>query len=360
MVSIFNISRSKEDGFERLSKYPDLESGMILRLREFSRKANPIELFRVNPAYLVEKLEIPLPNILDLLTYAAVERLWNFEWQVNCPECGGEIQSTDHLREVNEPATCPLCEWHGGVRLDREISVYASLNSQVRRLDGTVKDDTVFRDRQDLRYGRIPALTLINRPLFREMMGDQTLPDNHSLGVQHLAVFFSDLRSSTALYQRRGDTAAYQLVREHFATIFKAVEQNGGSAVKTIGDGVMGTFFTNAAALRGVRDSIKGIRDLNKRLNLGENDSLLLKAGLHAGPCIVVTLNHRLDYFGTTVNLASRLSTLAEGNQLVISASTLEDAEARKAVQDMGLLEGMTVNLHGIRESIPTYRLKFS
>jgi class 3 adenylate cyclase len=308
----------------------------------------------------VEKLEIPLQQTLDLLTYASAEQLWYFEWQTNCPECSGEIQNVNQLQDVKEHVTCNLCLWEGEARLDREISVYATLNSRVRQLDKSLKDAPLFRDRQDARYGRVPALALINRPLFREIKGEQTLPDNGSLGVQHLAVFFSDLRGSTALYQRRGDIAAYRLVREHFTTIFNAVEQNGGSAVKTIGDGVMGTFFTNAAALHGIREMVTAMRELNQRMNLNSADRLQLKIGLHAGTCLVVTLNHRLDYFGSTINMAARLSALAEGDDLIVSASFLEDFEARKAVQDMGLLESMVTTLRGIRDPVQAYRLKFS
>ena len=34
---------------------------------------------------------------------------------------------------------------------------------------------------------------------------------------------------------------------------------------------------------------------------------IAIKLGLHKGPCIAVTLNERLDYFGGTVNMAARL-----------------------------------------------------
>jgi class 3 adenylate cyclase len=59
------------------------------------------------------------------------------------------------------------------------------------------------------RLGRVPALALINIPPFRELVTSQLLPEGQSLGVRRLAIFFSDLRGSTALYHRLGDTAAY-------------------------------------------------------------------------------------------------------------------------------------------------------
>src|SRR5262249_26344217 len=53
---------------------------------------------------------------------------------------------------------------------------------------------------------------------------------------------------------------------------------------------------------------------------------LHLKAGMHAGPCIAVTLNDRLDYFGSTVNMAARLEGLSTGSDVIISRAIFEDA----------------------------------
>jgi class 3 adenylate cyclase len=52
---------------------------------------------------------------------------------------------------------------------------------------------------------------------------------------------------------------------------------------------------------------------------------LHLKAGMHAGPCIAVTLNERLDYFGSTVNMAARLEGLSNGNDVIISREIFDD-----------------------------------
>ena len=57
---------------------------------------------------------------------------------------------------------------------------------------------------------------------------------------------------------------------------------------------------------------------------------LQLKAGLHTGPCIAVTLNDRLDYFGSTVNLAARLEGLSSGSDVIISRPVYEDAQVRE------------------------------
>jgi class 3 adenylate cyclase len=64
---------------------------------------------------------------------------------------------------------------------------------------------------------------------------------------------------------------------------------------------------------------------------------LNLKAGLNTGPCIAVTLNDRLDYFGSTVNMAARLEGLSSGSDVIISRSVYEDARVRELIESEGL-----------------------
>jgi class 3 adenylate cyclase len=61
---------------------------------------------------------------------------------------------------------------------------------------------------------------------------------------------------------------------------------------------------------------------------------LTLKAGVHTGPCIAVTLNDRLDYFGSTVNLAARLEGQSTGDDVVISTAVYSDPEVRELLSD--------------------------
>jgi len=63
---------------------------------------------------------------------------------------------------------------------------------------------------------------------------------------------------------------------------------------------------------------------------------LTLKAGVHVGPCIAVTLNERLDYFGSTVNLAARLEGQSTGEDIVISSDVYDDPEVRSFLSDSG------------------------
>ncbi|MBN2148974.1 MAG: adenylate/guanylate cyclase domain-containing protein [Anaerolineales bacterium] len=355
-MPIFPILSRPPTGLERLRKY-DLSATELDHLKRYISRAADRELYKANPRYLAQILGWDQPRALDILTLAAAENLMHIEWDTFCPACSGGLQHTHTLGEIRSHQSCD-CGWEGEIVLDQAVAVQTSLDESVRHLR-PAKDDPQFRQDVDSRLGRLMALSLVNRRLFRDVLGEQTLPGNQSLGVQHLAVFFSDLKGSTALYQRLGDASAYQLVREHFNVLFKAVERAGGSAVKTIGDGVMGTFFDNASAIRGVTESVKGLEDLNRQAGLHGDARLRLKAGLHAGPCIVVTLNHRLDYFGSTVNIASRLSNLAEGDDLILSQDVLNEPAALEQAQMLGKIQEVDTVLRGVQQMVQVRRLAY-
>ena len=57
---------------------------------------------------------------------------------------------------------------------------------------------------------------------------------------------------------------------------------------------------------------------------------LILKSALHVGPCLAVNANDRLDYFGTTVNLAARLVDYSHGGELAVSDEIFLRAELRR------------------------------
>ncbi len=58
----------------------------------------------------------------------------------------------------------------------------------------------------------------------------------------------------------------------------------------------------------------------------GASPPIVIKLGVHSGPTIAVTLNDRLDYFGSTVNMAARLQGQSEGRDIVLSPETAADA----------------------------------
>lgn len=356
-MNLFSFLNRNRNPFDLLKKY-DLPYENLRGWETLIRSADDRELYRVNPRYIAKKLGWDEQQVLDMLTLSTAEKLWKITWDSHCGACGNLVQSATELSDIHSPQTCQACGEEGDIHLDQELVARASVDNNVRKLDHRQRDDPDFREQVDEKLGRVSSLHLINRPLFRELLGEQVLPPNQSLGVQNLAVFFSDLKQSTRLYQRLGDARAYELVRAHFDIVFDAVERHGGSAVKTIGDGVMGTFFDSASALLGVTESVMGLGELNKQAGLLEDDRLRLKVGLHTGACIVVTLNGRLDYFGSTVNIAARLSDLAQGGEVLLSKKVLNDPGARSFAEAMNYDQEQLATLRGVMEAVEICRLR--
>jgi class 3 adenylate cyclase len=136
------------------------------------------------------------------------------------------------------------------------------------------------------------------------------------------------LRDSTKLYRQIGDATAFGRVMNHFDVLKKAIAEHDGAIVKTIGDAVMAVF-------RCAADGLLAMLEVQRTLAQPGDGTmpLQLKAGLHTGPCIAVTLNDRLDYFGSTVNLAARLEGLSNGTDVIISRPVFEDALVRELLE---------------------------
>jgi class 3 adenylate cyclase len=168
----------------------------------------------------------------------------------------------------------------------------------------------------------VTAKRMLSNQTFRDIYGTDTLDIDQRLKITSLTFLFTDLKGSTELYERVGDLAAFDLVREHFHTLNGIVAAEGGAVVKTIGDAVMATFPTPDRGLSAAFRMREAMHKLNESHD-GRED-LLLKIGIHEGPCLAVTLNERQDYFGSTVNIASRVQGLAATPSILATDSVID------------------------------------
>jgi len=179
---------------------------------------------------------------------------------------------------------------------------------------------------------RRPFLTakrLLTNQTFRDIYRTDTLDVDQRLKITSLSFLFTDLKGSTELYERVGDLAAYDLVRAHFRILNEIVATERGAVVKTIGDAVMATFPTPDRAMAAALKMREALKDLK--------GDLLLKIGIHEGPCLAVSLNDRQDYFGRTVNIAARVQGLATSRSIFATRRVVADSEASKLLQSNGI-----------------------
>jgi len=188
---------------------------------------------------------------------------------------------------------------------------------------------------------------------FRDLFASEALRAGDDVGIGEIALMFTDLKGSTAFYERVGDAKAYRLVREHFAFLAARIREHNGAIVKTIGDAVMAAFAEPADAVR----AALAIQQKVAEFNAGHGgEAISIKLGLHKGPCIAVTLNERLDYFGSTVNLAARLQAQSAGGDIVLSCPLAEDP-AVAAILGGCQLQDEAAAIKGFERPVPFRRV---
>ena len=205
---------------------------------------------------------------------------------------------------------------------------------------------------------RRPFLTakrLLTNQTFRDIYRTDTLDADQRLKITSLTFLFTDLKGSTALYERVGDLVAYDLVRQHFHVLTEIVAAEAGAIVKTIGDAVMATFPSPDRALAAALRMREAMAQINAERG---NEDLLLKIGIHEGPCLAVILNDSQDYFGQTVNLASRVQGLASSRAIFATQSVVDDPRSAKILESSGLQPNMQrAALRGIADETTVYEI---
>jgi class 3 adenylate cyclase len=154
------------------------------------------------------------------------------------------------------------------------------------------------------------------------------------------AFAFLDLTGYTRLTEERGDEAAAGLAAELSELVQEEVAQRDGRAVKWLGDGVMFSFRDAAAAVHAT------IAVGGRAGNVGLPPA---HAGIAAGPVIF----QDGEYFGRTVNLASRLAQAAEPGQTLVDGEVVRLAGDRRELTFE--LVGR-VPLKGIERPVEVYR----
>jgi class 3 adenylate cyclase len=216
----------------------------------------------------------------------------------------------------------------------------------------------VNRAVDDLLKRRKPVLSakrLLTNQTFRDIYRTDTLAIGQRRKILSLTFLFSDLRDSTGLYDRVGDLVAFDLVNEHFRLLQEIIVSERGAIVKTIGDAVMATFETPDRAIAAALRMREAMSDLGAER---QHQSLGLKMGIHEGPCLAVTLNAQQDYFGQTVNIASRVQGLAASRSIVVTEQVVDNAQARALLETNGLKPTLQrVALGGIADKVSVYEI---
>jgi class 3 adenylate cyclase len=201
-----------------------------------------------------------------------------------------------------------------------------------------------------------PYLTgkhLLTSQTFRSLFRSEVVGGAQGLAIRDIALLFTDIRGSTALYQRIGDLNAFQLVQQHFDLLRETTVRHGGAVVKTIGDAVMAAYPDAALAMGAALE----MRSAIERFNEGQPERpVSLKIGIHHGAAIAVTLNDELDYFGQTVNIASRVQEMADAAEIWITEDVWRYPGVRALLEPYAA-EERTAEFRGIERPMTVVRI---
>jgi len=194
---------------------------------------------------------------------------------------------------------------------------------------------------------------LLTTQTFRDLFRSEVIRGREGLGVKDIALLFTDLKGSTALYDRIGDLNAFALVQQHFDRLQSVTVRHDGAIIKTIGDAVMAAFLDPAEAV----GAALAMREEIASFNRGQPDKeLILKIGIHKGAAIAVTLNERLDYFGQTVNIAARVQNLADADEIYVSKDVYDAPGVGERLSPFSV-EPKTAQLRGVQQEVPVFRI---
>jgi class 3 adenylate cyclase len=234
---------------------------------------------------------------------------------------------------------------------DQAIIACPSAGSDITVCNDTAEEAVVVLEETEWSVEAVTAAQVTAMQEFRDLFSSEVLAPGHQVSIEQITLFFSDLLSSTTLYEEAGDASAYGRVRRHFDYMTGHIAANNGAVVKTIGDAVMAVFYSPADGARAALAIQRHIREglVDERISL--------KIGLHHGPAIVVNSNGLLDYFGRNVNIAARIEGASHGGDIILSETCWSQPEVRRVFNTAGIVvDPFEATLKGIERSIFLFR----
>ena len=168
-----------------------------------------------------------------------------------------------------------------------------------------------------------------------------------------VTVMFTDIAGFTTMSEAMEASAAATLLNHHFAILCEAVDAQGGTVDKFLGDGMMAFFGApdrlkgHAAAAVRAAAAIREALEEDNRIAVGEGrPTLRLRIGIHTGPVIVgnIGASDRVNYtiIGDTVNVSQRLQDIGKlvasdaETAIVVSGETASRLDERVELTSAG------------------------
>jgi adenylate cyclase len=168
-----------------------------------------------------------------------------------------------------------------------------------------------------------------------------------------LTVFFSDIVKFTVISEDMEQSSLTRWLNRYLNRMAEIAAKYEGTLDKFIGDAIM-IFFGDPKSAGGPEDAKRCAYMAKEMQEAAKEMHVNLRIGIHSGDCMVGNFGSesRMDYtiIGKTVNLASRLESNADINQILISDDTYELIR-----DEIDCREGGKIRVKGIHRDITTY-----
>lgn len=299
----------------------------------------------IQPAKWISKIG-KMDDVITLLLKGVTIGLFSIDWKMYHLDCAVVTKKVSSFREVLERHHCPACNADYDISTDETLIITFSPSENITGI--AVKTEEV----EHVNHDGLKASQLMHNTYFRKYFSSEVVAEDAGIRIQNITILFTDIKESTNLYEKVGDLNAFRLVKKHFTAVESIVAKYNGVVVKTIGDAVMASFTVTSDGL------LAAIDIQNHFISAAEDLKVAIKMGLHSGPALVVNLNDKLDYFGTTINIAARVQNLSKGGDVFISKTIFDDARCVGKLKSMPAIFKYKAKLKGIKDEYFVYQIR--
>lgn len=356
---------SRQEHVRRLDSLPSTSHCDVCQVRFEAHFDQSVELkFSVHPNVR------PVPNAIyclagpgnrpHIISQTTVPPSSDLEWslrptservRLRSPQVPGSIEIDPELLEAD-----------GGVTVRADARGFALARAQSKRGTALLQNrlphavQFVF-ERIAWSHDILTAAQVTNWQEFRDLFPAETLSPHEQFALERQVVVFTNLKGTTALCHEIGDAQAYGIVRDHLTALQTAVRDQHGTVVKVAGDSVMAVFSTLEQGLNAVESMHRKITALTGQPR--QSIPLQLKSSIHAGSCQAVHANGKLDYFGATINFASRMAGCSNGQDLIVADAILHQSEVAQWISKRSTTpEPLELRFSGFEHPAKVWRVR--
>ncbi|MFC1821268.1 adenylate/guanylate cyclase domain-containing protein [Thermodesulfobacteriota bacterium] len=166
--------------------------------------------------------------------------------------------------------------------------------------------------------------------------------------IKNMAVLFTDIVGSSKFFKAHGDIAGRRMLKQHQDMASPAIIEHGGEVIKMLGDSVMAYFLDPMEALK---SAIKIQQRFTRHNQEKEKEAHIhIRVCIHIGKGIV----EEGDIFGDVVNMASKILSLVDGDEIGISHHLYQKAKDLPSLKFESI---NTDNKKDLFKGLPIYRV---